>query len=124
MTSTYYRISSKGGVDYGLWAGETANDAFRAMLADTGGDTYSDEDAAVLVGSAKDWHITPVRHVTIRVDASRYEDSDDCLSDAARDACEQYGLIPDGLGARWADDERDEILLDIPAETAARHRLS
>lgn len=112
-----YRISSKAGQDYGLWSGETAKAALSAMIAEAGGD-------AATAGTAQDWHIKPVRSVTIAVPASPYEDSDDCLADAARDACVRYGLISDPLGARWSDDERDEILLDIPADAAMEHHLS
>lgn len=53
---------------------------------------------------------------TISVPAKRYEDYDDCLTAAAEDyasehpEAEGYDLSP-----RWEDDERDVILLDVPA---------
>ena len=55
------------------------------------------------------------RHTTIEVDAAQYEDEDDCLAAAAADYAEAH---PEALGydmaARWADDERTTILLDVP----------
>lgn len=52
---------------------------------------------------------------TIRIDAARYEDEEDCLSRAAIDIARERELIGWALGARWENDERDGILLDIPA---------
>lgn len=53
-------------------------------------------------------------HHTIRVPAARYEDYDDCLTAAAHDAADEYGIHGYDMDPRWADDDRDEILLDIP----------
>lgn len=52
---------------------------------------------------------------TIRIAASRYEDAEDCLSAAAADVASARDLAGYEFGARWEDDERDTILLDIPA---------
>lgn len=52
---------------------------------------------------------------TIRIPAAQYVDEDDCLSAAARDYAEQHDLVGWELSPRWADDQRDEILLDVPA---------
>lgn len=55
------------------------------------------------------------KHTTIRVAAARYEDEDDCLSAAAETVARERDLTGYDLDARWEDDERDAILLDIPA---------
>ena len=55
------------------------------------------------------------KHTTIRVAAARYEDEDDCLSAAAAQIARERGLAGYDFDARWEDDERDAILLDIPA---------
>lgn len=61
-----------------------------------------------------------MKHTTISIDAARYIDSDHCLADAAADYVSDhpeargYDLAP-----RWADEQRDRILLDVPAETAS-----
>ena len=51
---------------------------------------------------------------TIRIDARRYEDHDDCLTAAAADVARERGLEGWDLSPRWADDQRDTILLDVP----------
>lgn len=54
-------------------------------------------------------------HTTITVSAKQYEDYDDCLAAAAADyvsehpETEGYDMAP-----RWADDDREAILLDVP----------
>lgn len=53
--------------------------------------------------------------MTITVPAVYYEDVDDCLAAAERDACVKYGLEGWILNARWVDDNRDEIAMDLPA---------
>ena len=56
------------------------------------------------------------KHTTITVDAKRYEDADDCLAAAAAEYVEEHPEAAGyDLGARWADDEREQILLDVPA---------
>ena len=51
----------------------------------------------------------------LSIPASRYDDSDDCLADAAADYAAEHDLAGWNLSPRWADDERTEILLDVPA---------
>lgn len=54
---------------------------------------------------------------TIEVSAAKYQDCDDCLEAAAAD---YVRLHPEAAGwdlsARWADSERDVILLDVPVD--------
>jgi hypothetical protein len=56
--------------------------------------------------------------ITLTVDASRYEDEDDCLAAAADDAAETLHLEGWDLNPRWADNQRNEIILDVPAPNA------
>lgn len=49
----WWKIASRAGVDYGVYAGETAEEAFMAMVRDAGGQ-YGD----VQTGTASDWVIT------------------------------------------------------------------
>lgn len=54
--------------------------------------------------------------VTITVSAAQYEDHDDCLTAAAEDYISEHSDLEGyDLDARWADDQRDEILLTVPA---------
>lgn len=55
------------------------------------------------------------RKFTINVDAWHYEDHDDVLSAAEVEAQELLGLGGWTLEPRWADENRDEIALTIPA---------
>lgn len=55
---------------------------------------------------------------TIRVMAKRYEDHDDCLAAAEADVQEERGLQGWDLSPRWEDDQREVILLDVPADDA------
>ena len=55
MTTATFRITSKAGLDFGLYEGETAEAAFAAMCADGAGEV-GDET----VGTAKDWIIEEV----------------------------------------------------------------
>lgn len=52
---------------------------------------------------------------TIRLPASRFADFDDSLAAAAEDIAEQSNLHGWDLNPRWEDDEREVILLDVPA---------
>lgn len=52
--------------------------------------------------------------VTLRIDARRYEDDDNSLATAAADIASQRGLYGWDLCARWEDEQRDTILLDVP----------
>lgn len=54
MTKRYH-ISSTSSVYYGLYEGETAKEAFLAMVEDAGG-AYGDETT----GTEEDWIITEV----------------------------------------------------------------
>lgn len=56
--------------------------------------------------------------VTIIRDAAPYAGYDDCLAACAADVAEEYGLEGWDLEPRWADDERDAILLDVPRALA------
>lgn len=49
----WWKIASRAGVDYGIYPGETAREAFEAMVRDAGGQ-YGD----VHVGMETDWIIT------------------------------------------------------------------
>ena len=52
---------------------------------------------------------------TIRINARKYESSDDCLADAAADYIAAHkGLEGWDLDARWEDEQRDGILLTVP----------
>lgn len=50
----------------------------------------------------------------ISVKAKQYEDYDDSLQAAADEVAERLGLQGWDLDARWADDDRDSILLTVP----------
>ena len=52
--------------------------------------------------------------VTIRLSAKKYEDHDDCLTAAANDIAELLSLAGWNLSPRWADEKREEILIDVP----------
>lgn len=56
--ATLWRIQSRAGVDFGLWAGRTPEDALLHMLAE-GGDTYDSDTGA----AAEDWIIEAVEPV-------------------------------------------------------------
>lgn len=58
---------------------------------------------------------------TIEIKAAQYADSDDCLAAAERDYAEAHDLEGWDLSPRWADDERETILLSVPAATIAVH---
>lgn len=51
---------------------------------------------------------------TIRLPAKKYEDHDDSLSVAAEEYAAAHSLNGWDLDARWADEQRDEILLTVP----------
>lgn len=60
--------------------------------------------------------VTPSKYTTIEVAAAQYVDHDDCLTAAAEDyASEHPEAAGYDLDARWADDEREVILLDVPS---------
>lgn len=55
---TKFRITSKAGVEFGVYEGETKEDAFEAMVADAGDGV--DDDGNRTAGSAADWIIEEV----------------------------------------------------------------
>lgn len=61
-------------------------------------------------------------YTTLTIPAAQYADADDCLAAAAADVAQEHG-VPAGydMAPRWASDDRDEILVDVPlrATTAA-----
>jgi len=60
-------------------------------------------------------------HVTIAVPARRYGDEDDSLAAAAADVAARLGGLEYSMAARWETEEREHILLDIPADRAPAH---
>jgi hypothetical protein len=70
----HYRITSKAGADFGVWAGETRAAALLSMLRDGGGSaldvglraddperlSFHNEEAAERLGGVEDWHIEEV----------------------------------------------------------------
>jgi hypothetical protein len=55
-------------------------------------------------------------NLTLRIAAKKYQDFDDCLTAAAEDVAEERGLQGWDLNARWEDEQRDVILIDVPDE--------
>lgn len=55
---------------------------------------------------------------TIRIDAKRYEDHDDCLRAAADEYAAAHDLEGWDLEARWEDNQRNAILLTVPDHVA------
>jgi hypothetical protein len=54
--------------------------------------------------------------VTIDATAARYQDADDCFALAVREYTRtRPALAGWDLSPRWADDQREEILLTVPA---------
>lgn len=53
---------------------------------------------------------------TIRLPAAQFADYDDCLSAAAKMIAAERGLEGWDLSPRWANEQRDEILIDVPAD--------
>jgi hypothetical protein len=52
---------------------------------------------------------------TIIIIAGRqYEDSDDCLADAAADVARELGLELWQVEACWSDEQLDEIIVTVP----------
>jgi hypothetical protein len=58
------------------------------------------------------------KSIEITVSAAQYEDADDSLAAAAADVASERGLEGYDLDARWADEDRSEIALTIPAHAA------
>ena len=54
-------------------------------------------------------------YTTIRINAARYEDQDDCLSAEENDYAEKHDMSGYDLNPRWEDEQtRDHIILDVP----------
>ncbi len=60
---------------------------------------------------------------TIRIPAAQYQDFDNCLEAAADDVAADRGLQGWDLNPRWEDDQRDTILIDIPAWAARAEEI-
>lgn len=58
-------------------------------------------------------------NVTVRLHVADYTDHDDCLAAAAEEYASEHGLEGWDLEPRWADGQRDEILLTVPAHSLA-----
>ena len=55
------------------------------------------------------------KHITIEIDSALYADHDDCLAAAEADyAADHPEAVGYDMAARWADDDRSTILLDVP----------
>lgn len=50
----------------------------------------------------------------ITISARKYEDHDDCLSAAAEDYAAEHDLQGWDLSPRWADNQREAIVLSVP----------
>jgi len=101
----YFQIESRAGAVFGVYDGETPEDAFAAMVADAGAGSE---------GTAADWIISraPMRAVTLP--SKQFEDYDDCPEAARAHVCEQFGAESWQLSARWDDDaQRDNIIVTI-----------
>ena len=57
--------------------------------------------------------------IKIQIAAARYADYADCLTAAADECAEEHGLQGWDLSPRWADEQRDTIVLTVPAMPAA-----
>lgn len=55
------------------------------------------------------------RRITLTLPARRYADCDDCLTAAADHMAYLYHLPGWDLEPRWANDDRDAILVTVPA---------
>lgn len=64
------------------------------------------------------------KSATITINASKYADHDDCLSAAADDYADEHGLEGWDLEPRWGDDNRETILLTVPAHARRVEILS
>lgn len=57
------------------------------------------------------------KYTRVTVPAAPYADEDDCLAAAAADYAEEHDLEGWQVTAvDWASDQRDEIVLDVPAQ--------
>ena len=54
------------------------------------------------------------KSIEVVVPAAQYEDFDDCLTAAADEYAAKHDLAGWDLAPRWADNQRDEIILTVP----------
>lgn len=117
---SYWKITdTKSGLFMGVYEAASEGEALDAMARYAGyrDHAHACEDVPVADGELLVEEITD-RFITISVPSAEYEDFDDCLEAAADAERKRRGLDGYALGARWEDDERDYILLDIPIEEA------
>jgi hypothetical protein len=70
---------------------------------------------AIVLTPSTEMEPNEARYREIRVPAKSYEDYDDSLTAAAHDYADEHGLENWEVEARWADDQRDEIVLTVPS---------
>lgn len=120
------------GEGFRLWTTTHSRNStgYEGLTASTVYSLNADEEAAMQEIAAKviavRWPRKPeamtdaayaaIKTITIEIDAAKYEDHDDCLAAAVRDVQKARGLKGWALRARWADDNRETILIDVPAE--------
>ena len=108
------------GEGFRLWTTTHSRNStgYEGLTASTVYSLNADEEAAMQEIAAKviavRWPRKP--EAMIEIDAAKYEDHDDCLAAAVRDVQKARGLKGWALRARWADDNRETILIDVPAE--------
>lgn len=61
--------------------------------------------------------------IPISIPAAQFADFDDCLAAAADAIADDLCLQGWDLSPRWADDAREEILVDVPSWADATHCL-
>lgn len=130
-----YRISSKAGVDFGVYEGDTPEAAFAAMVAE-GGDGVDSEGGSTS-GSIGDWIIEPVSDAEAFVDEHGDDAADvmDALNAAGFPADQDWAnerttwTLRDGSRIAVSDTEvtvlaAGEVLLDgRPVDMAAARAL-
>ena len=67
---TQYRITSKAGIDHGVFEGDSPGDAFARMVRESGGSS-ADCEGRPVEGTAADWRIDPLETYRIERDGAR-----------------------------------------------------